>query len=97
MSFITEEYKGIPTGFRKILYFHWPLALLLIAVSCIGFLMLFSVSGGNFSKWSEPQIIRFCVGFIAMIMISFTPISVWRSMSIYAYFCLLYTSPSPRD
>ena len=85
MSFITEEYKGIPTGFRKILYFHWPLALLLIAVSFIGFLMLFSVSGGNFSKWSEPQIIRFCVGFIAMIMISFTPISVWRSMSIYAY------------
>ena len=85
MSFITEEYKGIPTGFRKILYFHWPLALLIIAVSCIGFLMLFSVSGGNFSKWSEPQIIRFCVGFIAMIMISFTPISVWRSMSIYAY------------
>ena len=85
MSFITEEYKGIPTGFRKILYFHWPLALLLIAVSCIGFLMLFSVSGGNFSKWSEPQIIRFCVGFIAMIMISFTPISVWRSISIYAY------------
>ena len=85
MSFITEEYKGIPTGFHKILYFHWPLALLLIAVSCIGFLMLFSVSGGNFSKWSEPQITRFCVGFIAMIMISFTPISVWRSMSIYAY------------
>ena len=85
MSFITEEYKGIPTGFRKILYFHWPLALLLIAVSCIGFLMLFSVSGGNFSKWSEPQITRFCIGFIAMIMISFTPISVWRSMSIYAY------------
>ena len=85
MSFITEEYKGIPTGFRKILYFHWPLALLLIAVSCIGFLMLFSVSGGNFSKWSEPQITRFCVGFIAMIMISFTPISVCRSMSIYEY------------
>ena len=85
MSFITEEYKGIPTGFRKILYFHWPLALLLIAVSCIGFLMLFSVSGGNFSKWSEPQITRFCIGFIAMITISFTPISVWRSMSIYAY------------
>lgn len=85
MSFISEEYKDTPTGLRKILYFHWPLALLLIAVSCIGFLMLFSVSGGNFSKWTEPQIIRFCVGFIAMIMISFTPISIWRSMSIYTY------------
>jgi rod shape determining protein RodA len=85
MSFISEKYQGIPTGFRKILYFHWPIALLLISVSFIGFLMLFSVSGGNFNKWAEPQIVRFCVGFIAMIVISFTPISIWRSMSIPTY------------
>jgi len=85
MSFISEKYQGIPIGFRKILYFHWPIALLLAAVSCIGFLMLFSVSGGNFNKWAEPQIIRFCIGFIAMIIISFTPISFWRNMSIPAY------------
>ena len=85
MSFISEKYQGIPTGFRKILYFHWPIALLLAAVSCIGFLMLFSVAGGNFNKWAEPQIIRFCVGFISMILISFTPISFWRNVSIPAY------------
>jgi len=85
MSFISEKYQGIPTGFRKILYFHWPIALLLAAVSCIGFLMLFSVAGGNFNKWAEPQIIRFCVGFISMIIISFTPISFWRNVSIPAY------------
>ena len=85
MSFISEKYQGIPTGFRKILYFHWPIALLLAAVSCIGFLMLFSVAGGNFNKWAEPQIIRFCVGFIAMTIISFTPISFWRNLSIPAY------------
>ena len=85
MSFISEKYQGIPTGFRKILYFHWPIALLLAAVSCIGFLMLFSVAGGNFNKWAEPQIIRFCVGFIAMIIISFTPISFWRNVYIPAY------------
>jgi rod shape determining protein RodA len=85
MSFISEKYHGIPTGFRKILHFHWPIALLLASVSFIGFLMLFSVSGGNFNKWAEPQIIRFCIGFIAMIVISFTPISIWRSMSIPTY------------
>jgi len=85
MSFISEKYQGIPTGFRKILHFHWPIALLLTSVSFIGFLMLFSVSGGNFNKWAEPQIIRFCIGFIAMIVISFTPISIWRSMSIPTY------------
>jgi len=54
MSFISEKYQGIPTGFRKILHFHWPIALLLTSVSFIGFLMLFSVSGGNFNKWAEP-------------------------------------------
>ena len=85
MSFISEKYQGIPTGSRKILHFHWPIALLLASVSFIGFLMLFSVSGGNFNKWAEPQIIRFCIGFIAMIVISFTPISIWRSMSIPTY------------
>ena len=85
MSFISEKYQGIPTGFRKILVFPWPIALLLASVSFIGFLMLFSVSGGNFNKWAEPQIIRFCIGFIAMIVISFTPISIWRSMSIPTY------------
>jgi rod shape determining protein RodA len=85
MSILLDTRHNVPTGFRKILYFHWPLALLLAAVSCAGFLMLFSVSGGNFSQWAEPQLIRFGIGIVAMIIIGFTPISVWRSLSVPAY------------
>lgn len=85
MSILINAYQNIPTGFRKILYFHWPLALLLAAVSCIGFLMLFSVSGGNFDQWAKPQMIRFCIGFVAMVIIGFTPISIWRNISMPTY------------
>ena len=85
MSILINAYQNIPTGFRKILYFHWPLALLLAAVSCIGFLMLFSVSGGNFDQWAKPQMIRFCIGFFAMVIIGFTPISIWRNISMPTY------------
>ena len=77
--------QSSPTGLRKVLYFHWPLAILLVAVCCAGFLMLFSVAGGKFSTWAEPQVMRFAVGFAAMIIIGFIPINVWRNMSIPAY------------
>jgi len=85
MSMMMNSRQTVPTGFRKILYFHWPLALLLIAVCSAGFLMLFSVSGGNFSQWAEPQVMRFAIGIVAMIIIGFTPISVWKSLSIPSY------------
>lgn len=85
MSVLLNSRQTVPTGIRKVLYFHWPLALLLTAVSSAGFLMLFSVSGGNFNQWAEPQLIRFGIGIVAMIIIGFTPISVWRNLSIPAY------------
>ena len=85
MSMMSSNRESAPTGLRKILYFHWPLALLLIAVCSAGFLMLFSVAGGDFSTWAEPQVKRFTIGFVAMIIIGFTPINVWRNMSVPAY------------
>jgi rod shape determining protein RodA len=84
MSMISNR-QSTPTGLRKVLYFHWPLAILLVAVCSAGFLMLFSVAGGKFSTWAEPQVMRFGIGFVAMIIIGFTPINVWRNMSIPAY------------
>jgi rod shape determining protein RodA len=84
MSMMSNR-QSAPTGLRKVLYFHWPLAILLVAVCSAGFLMLFSVAGGNFSTWAEPQVMRFAIGFVAMILIGFTPINVWRNMSIPAY------------
>ena len=43
MSYLEYNTKSVPVGLRKLLYLNWPLILLLIAVACAGFLMLYSV------------------------------------------------------
>ena len=47
MSYLEHNVKSIPTGFRKVLYLNWPLILLLAAVACFGFLMLYSVAAAR--------------------------------------------------
>lgn len=85
MSYLEYTVKNIPTGPRKILYLNWPLALLLVAVSGFGFLMLYSVAGGSFSPWAEPQMKRFAAGFVLMLIVAMIPIWFWRSMAGVAY------------
>ena len=86
MSYLEINAKTTPTGLRKILYLNWPLVLLLISVSCIGFLMLYSVAGGSFSPWVEPQVKRFGMGLVVMIAIAMVPIWVRLNMAVGAFF-----------
>lgn len=85
MSFLEYTVKSTPTGARKLLYFNWPLVLLVTAVACVGFLMLFSVAGGSMSPWASTQIQRFVIGFLAMFVVALVPIWFWRNMSLLAY------------
>ena len=85
MSYMNVSSHSVPTGLSKVLYFNWPLALLITAVASTGFLMLYSVSGGDIERWAEPQIIRFCLGAGVMVFMAFVPISFWREISIVAY------------
>jgi len=85
MSYLEYNVKYVPTGPRKVLYLNWPLALLLVAVASIGFLMLYSVAGGNIERWAEPQMKRFGAGFFAMIVVAMVPIWFWRNVSAVAY------------
>jgi rod shape determining protein RodA len=85
MSFLEYSLKTVPTGWRKILYANWPLAFLLSAVACAGFLMLYSVSGGRAEVWAEPQMKRFAVGMVLMFAVGFVPIWFWRNVSAAAY------------
>jgi len=85
MSYLEYNVKYVPTGPRKVLYLNWPLALLLVEVASIGFLMLYSVAGGNIERWAEPQMKRFGVGFFAMIVVAMVPIWFWRNVSAVAY------------
>lgn len=85
MSFLEYKVKFTPTGWRKILYLNWPLIVLLIAVAGVGFLMLTSVAGGRIDRWAEPQIERFALGFILMLIVALVPIWFWRNVSALAF------------
>lgn len=89
MSYLESNLKTVPVGWRKILYMNWPLVILLTAVACAGFLMLYSVAGGNLRTWAEPQMKRFALGMVVMFTVAFVPIWFWRNVSAAAYFVAL--------
>lgn len=85
MSYLEYTVKYVPTGFSKVLYLNWALVLLLIAVSGIGFLMLYSVAGGSLTPWAEPQMRRFALGLVVMLVVAMVPIWFWRNVAGLAY------------
>ena len=85
MSYLEYNVKTVPSGLRKIWFLNWPLVLLLVAVACVGFLMLYSVAGGRLATWAEPQMKRFAVGMTGMFVVAFVPIWFWRNLSAVAY------------
>lgn len=86
MSYLEYNVKTMPTGLRKVFYVNWALVLLLAATASVGFLMLYSVAGGRLETWAEPQMERFAVGMVGMLVIGFVPIWFWRNLSGLAYF-----------
>ena len=85
MSFLDYRVKQAPTGLRKILFINWPLVVLVIAVASVGFLMLYSIAGGNINTWAKPQMTRFAVGLVLMFIVAMVPIWFWRNMAGVAY------------
>ncbi|MGH1453442.1 MAG: rod shape-determining protein RodA [Paracoccaceae bacterium] len=85
MSYLEYSVKHVPSGLRKVLHLNWALALLLTAVASFGFLMLYSVAGGDFDPWAGAQMKRFAVGLALMFIVGLVPIYLWRNLSGLAY------------
>lgn len=85
MSYLESQIQRVPTGLAKVLHLNWGLILLILAVATFGFLMLYSVAGGSMTPWVEPQMKRFALGMTIMFVVAFTPIYVWRNLSVLAY------------
>lgn len=85
MSYLEYTVKHVPTGLRKIFYINWALVILLITVSSVGFLMLYSVAGGSFNPWAEAQMKRFAIGLFLMFGMAMVPIWFWRNVSAVFY------------
>ncbi len=85
MSFLEYNVKTVPTGLSKVLYLNWALIVVVTAVAAIGWLMLYSIAGGDMGQWAEPQMKRYALGLGLMFAVAFTPIWFWRNMSGLAY------------
>jgi rod shape determining protein RodA len=85
MSYLEYNVKYTPTGLRKLLYVNWALVVLLAAIAAFGFLMLYSVAGGEMDRWAEPQMERFALALAVMLAIAMVPLWFWRSMALLAY------------
>lgn len=85
MSYLEYNVKHTPTGVSKLLYVNWVLVVLLTAAASVGFLMLYSVAGGEFDRWTEPQMERFAFALTVMFVIAFVPLWFWRSMAVLGY------------
>lgn len=85
MSHYDIGYGKSPTGLSKILHFHWPIFLLIIAISATGFMMLYSVADGNLDTWARAQMLRFAVGVVVMFIVAFIHIRFWRRLAPIAY------------
>ena len=85
MSFLEYNVKTVPAGLSKVLYLNWALIMVITAVAAIGWLMLYSIAGGEVSQWAEPQMKRYAAGMVVLFVVAFTPIWFWRNMSGVAF------------
>ncbi|MEM9435861.1 MAG: rod shape-determining protein RodA [Pseudomonadota bacterium] len=85
MSYLEYRMQTTPTGIRKVLALNWAVIVLVCAIAGVGFVMLYSVAGGNLDRWAEPQMQRFAMGITGMFIIAMVPIWFWRNMSAMAY------------
>ena len=85
MSFLEYRLKLAPSGLAKVFYINWALILVLTAIAAIGWLMLYSIAGGEMDTWALPQMKRFGMGLALLFVVAFVPIWFWRSMSGAAY------------
>lgn len=69
----------------KFLALNWGFVGLILTVSFIGFLALYSAGGGEAGRWAMPQFTRFVVGFLGMLVIAMIDIKIWFRLSYLIY------------
>ena len=70
---------------QKVLRLNWALILLVTAIAGAGFLMLYSVAGGDLDPWAGRQITRFGAGILIMLIVALIDIRIWKWFSPVAY------------
>ena len=73
------------TFVQRIWQLNWGLMLLILITAFVGFATLYSISGGSTETWVSRQLIRFCVGFFAMLVVALVDIRFWFRSAFLIY------------
>lgn len=85
-SALGQSSKRLSLG-EKLRQITWGLALTILAVSSIGFVMLYSAAGFDWDPWASRQITRFAMGFAIMIAVATIDIRFWMKAA-YPFYAL---------
>ena len=86
MTLLHEELDPKLSLLGKVARINWILVFLIIILSLIGFINLYSVGGGSLYPWVIPQLQKFSFGLMIMVGIALIPISFWLASSYHIYF-----------
>ena len=70
---------------QKLLNIHWFLVFLICLTVAIGIAMLYSAANGSFQPWASRQLVRFGVGFSAMIALALIDVRIWLRFAYALY------------
>jgi rod shape determining protein RodA len=74
---------------RKLGHLPFLLIFLIMAISLIGFIMMFSAAQGEIHPWASKQILHFLVFFPLMIIIAIVDIKIWYRLAYLSYFMVI--------
>lgn len=85
MTYGAITFKGRRGIFSKFAELNWFIIFLITAIAGVGFVMLYSVAGGDLEPWAMRQMIRFAVGMVLMIAVAITNLRFWAQAAYPIY------------
>jgi len=70
---------------NKLININWLFIFLIIIISTIGFMVLYSAANSSFDPWAKKQIIRFFFGIIILFVIALIDIRFWYKYAIHIF------------
>lgn len=78
--------KNLLSIFNKLEKIPFTMVMLLMLVSCFGFLLMYSAAQGNIHPWASRQMIYFIISISLMFIISIVDLRFWYKASYIFYF-----------
>ena len=84
-SLFADLGRGEPRLWQRIRGVSWGLLLLICAVACVGFTVLYSAADGSMEPWAAKQAIRFAIALVLMVVAALVDIRHWFRAAYWVY------------